>query len=201
MGQGSYVFCEADSIQEEYPQYAAVVRDLETQVIAKCDVDWAPRRCGFLAASSNQYGRTTIMPELFDNHDSVPMTHWRQNFAGHAAGHRMIIQGRGTGEIIPEDFKVAWLGLAFPNENMNISEIKWQIGDRKYGRINIEELKAYNKPAIVFEEGFIIDEETSFELYGYLTEADYQRIVMLGAAYYKQIDRVLGDCGAAITST
>ena len=100
---------------------------------------------------------------------------------------------------------------------MHITEIRFQIGDRKYGRINLEQFRIFNKPAIIFEEPFIIDEETSFHLYGYFegpipaspfsptltvdgstTYVAYQRIVMLGEACYKTIDRALGNCGAAM---
>jgi len=100
------------------------------------------------------------------------------------------------------------MGLAFPNKEQHITEIKFQIGDRKYGRINLEEMHAYNKPVIIFEDGFILDEEESFELYAYVEgplpnqlpfiQGVYQRVVMIGAAYFKVISKVLGNCGAVI---
>lgn len=196
MGLGSYIFCEYDSIKKEFPRFQRALAELESRVIAKCDADWSPRKCGYLTPGPNEYGRTTILPALFDDNTGTQMAHWRQYFS--STGHQALITGTRAGNTIPEDFKVAWIGLAFPNKQMNISEIKFQIGDRKYGRINLEELKMYNKPAIIFEEGFIIDEETTFELYGYVETADYQRIVMLGSCFYKTIDKVLGNPGAAI---
>ena len=118
---------------------------------------------------------------------------------------------------MPESFQVSWIGLAFPNKNQHITEIKWQTSDRKLVRLNIEEMLSYNKPAIIFEEGFLLKEEQAFHLYGYFaglipespfsptvevnevdTYCQYQRIVMLGAAYYKVIDKVLGNPGDAI---
>ena len=181
--------------------------ELENDLILKCDADWH-RSFGFLTPDAGQYGRTTILPALFDGFDAAQMAHWRQTIT--STGHQTLISGAKTGNTIPEDFKVGWLGLAFPNKNQHITEIKFQIGDRKYGRIDLEEMHGYNKPAIIFEEGFAIDEEQSFELYGYVegpipvilggpdTPCIYQRIVMLGAAYYKHIDKVLGAPGAAI---
>lgn len=116
--------------------------------------------------------------------------------------------GARAGNILPEDFKVGIIGFAFPNKNEHITEIKMQIGDRKFGRFNLEEMKIYNKPAIIFEEGYIIDEKEAFDLYGYVKgpipvhvgnyTALHQRIVPLGFAAYTVIDRVLGQCGAAI---
>jgi hypothetical protein len=187
-------------------------------MISKCNAEWAPKTFNLAKTLSpgDGYGRTTILPALFDDHFGFPMDStrpitigggtWRQLFT--TAGHQTVIAGVGAGNTIPEDFKVAWIGLAFPNKNQHITELKWQIGDRKYGRIDIEEMKGYNKPAFIFEEGFVIDEEQSFELYGFVegpipTHHDgyvgvHQRIVMLGAAYFKIIDKVLGNPGSPI---
>ena len=209
MGQGAYVFCEWDSIQEDNLEFQQGFRNLELAMINKCNADWDPKRFNknlALTGSPNEYGRTTILPELFDDHSDVQMAHWRQQFT--TAGHQTIITGTRTGNTIPEDFKVGWMGLAFPNKEQHITEIKFQIGDRKYGRINLEEMHAYNKPVIIFEDGFILDEEESFELYAYVEgplpnqlpfiQGVYQRVVMIGAAYFKVISKVLGNCGAVI---
>ena len=232
MGQGGYIFCEWDSVQKDDPRFQAVFANLESAMINKCNTEWAPRTMGYLTPAAGQYGRTSILPELFDPNPNTyggaafggaaaagysrPPAYWRQAFS--ETGHQTLIQGNRTGETMPEDWKVGWLGLAFPNKNQHITEIRMQIGDRKYGRINLEEMRIYNKPAIIFEEPFIIDEETSFHLYGYFdgaipvspfsptlevdsvdpTYVEYQRIVMLGEANYKMVDRALGNCGAAI---
>ena len=210
MGQGSYVLAEWDSVQAENSVFQRALATLDQKVIGKCNADWSPQSFNLrktLSPGDNQYGRTTILPELFHDHSGADMAHWRQLFT--TAGHQTLIAGNGGGNTIPEDFKVAWAGLAFPNKQQHITEIKWQIGDRKYGRVNIEEIKSYNKPAIIFEEGFILDEEESFDLYGYVEgpiaisapfiTGLYQRIVMLGAAYFKRVSKVLGTCGAVIT--
>jgi hypothetical protein len=214
MGQGGFVMCEWDSVFREYPRFQSAFAALEAQVTEKCRLDWHPlkpiEQCyGRLNASSSQFGRTTIMPELFVDHSGTVMAHWRQLFT--SSGHQMLIGGAGSGYVLPEDFKVAWMGLMFPNKNQHITEIKMQIGDRKFGRINIEEMKSYNKPAIIFEEGYQIDEKEGFELYGYVEgplpisepfiAGLYQRIVMIGAAYFNVKDKVLGNCGAAIPTT
>lgn len=176
-------------------------------MIAKCNAEWHPKTFGFLVPNANEYGRTTILPECFLDHAGAAMAHWRQCFT--TAGNQTLIYGNGSGHTIPEDVKIVWLGMAFPNKEQHISEVKWQIGDRKYQRIDLEEMKIYEEPALIFEEGFIIDEETSFDLYGYVEGPipvdhegntwQWQRIVLLGALYYRYVDKVLGTCGAAIT--
>jgi hypothetical protein len=196
MGSGGYVIAEWDGVQKAFPAFQTTMKALDDAIIQKCSGDWAPRTFGGLAPGANQYGRTTVLPALFDNAAGVQLVHWRQRFL--AAGHQTLLAGCRAGNTIPEDFKVAWVGLAFPNKQQQITEIRFQIGDRKFGRINLEGMKAYNVPALIFEEGYIIDEETAFDLYGYVETPDYQRMVMLGACYFKQMDRALGNPGAVI---
>lgn len=216
MGQGGYIICEWDSVQKEYREWQKAFAGLEEKIIDKCLRDWDPKKFGGLTPNSEEFGRTTILPALFEDNAGLPMDTtsgggspagtWRQIFT--TEGHQTLLAGARAASTIAEDFKIAWLGLAFPNKEQHITEIRWQTSDRKYGRINIEEMKVYNKPAIIFEEGFLINEESAFELYGYVQgpipvdhEGNtrlFQRIVMLGAAYYKIIDKVLGAPGAAI---
>jgi len=214
-----YVICEWDSIAKNNSAFQRSLANLETQVINKCNVEWAPRRFNAVKALSPDeggYGRTTILPALFADGAGTaldttsgggdPDGTWRLLLT--TAGNQTLLQGASTGSTISEDFKIAWAGLAFPNKNEHISEIKFQIGDRKYGRIDLEVMLSYNKPAIIFEEGFLLDEETSFHLYGYVEgpipvahdqyTGVHQRIVMLGAAYFKVISKVLGNCAAPI---
>jgi hypothetical protein len=212
MGLGGYIFCEQHSISMEDPRFKQAFKNLETRAINLCTEKWHPSKtpmeaCGYLTPGAGQFGRTSILPELFNGADDVQMAHWRQTLD--TAGHQTLISGAGSGNTLAEDFMVALIGFAFPNKQQHITEIKMQIGDRKYGRINLEEMHGYNKPALILEEGVIINEKESFELYGYVegpipNQAPfcnrlYQRVVLLGATYYDVISDVLGNCGAAIT--
>ena len=213
MGQGGYIFCELDSIQKSYPRFQQALAALETKAVLSCANDWFPKLSpetvfAKLKSQDDPFGRTTILPACFDDHSSNPIlsASWRQLYT--VAGHQMILQGVGSGETLPENMKIAWYGLAFPNKEQHITEIKWQLSDRKYGRINLEEMHLYNKPAVVFEEGMILDEEEAFHLYANIkgpiptahdgNVGQYQSAVMLGALYYDKIDKVLGATGAAI---
>lgn len=218
MGQGSFVIAEWDSLQKKNSAFQMALRDLDLRITQKCNTEWAPKTLNLrktFAPDSNNYGRTTILPALFSDHNGVQLGgSWRQLYT--VAGNQTILTGTRAGNTIPEDFKIAWAGLAFPNKQQHFTEFKWQIGDRKYGRINVEEMHSYNKPAIIFEEGLILDEEESFDLYAYLEGGHgvgpggdiaisspfilgiYQSVVMLGAAYFKVTSKVLGNCGAAI---
>ena len=158
---------------------------LATQLRAKCAADWSPKTFGGLAPRAGQFGETTILPALFRDDtmsNAVPpagnMDTWEQWLT--TIGARTIMTGSGAGGIILEDYKIGLAGLVFLDKAIRISEIKMQISDKKLPRINIEEALAYNKPAIVFEQGYILDEETSFDLYAYVTTKGPQRIKLLG---------------------
>ena len=195
----SYVICEYDKVKQEFPEFNSVLEKLRSDLIAKAEADWEPLKYGGLAPKGEkQFGETTIMPQLFADITGTRMTTWNQWF--NATGAQTIMTGVGSGGTIPEDYKVGVAGLAFLDKTIRISEFKMQISDRKLPRINIEEAFMYNKPAIIFEEGFILDEETAFELVAYVLTQGPQRIKLIGL----QLNRVpnklqVTNTGAALT--
>jgi len=195
---GGYVICEYDKVKAEFPEFRAIMQALEDSLIAKASADWAPLSFGGIAPLAGQFGKTTVLPQLFANNAGNRLTTWEQTFT--STGSQTIMTGVESGGIIPEDFKVGLVGLAFLDKALRISEIKMQISDKKLPRMNIEEAFLYNKPAIIFEEGFILDEKTSFDLYAYVLSQGIQRIKLIGL----QVNRIpnklqVTDTGAALT--
>jgi hypothetical protein len=175
---GGYVICEYEAVKKEFPEFKAVMEALETSLVNKAVADWAPLRYGGIYPKAGEFGKSTIMPQLFADMGGTRLVTWEQELTG--TGHQTIMSGAGTGGIIVEDYKVGLAGLAFLDKAIRVSEIKMQISDKKLPRINIEEAMCYNKPAIVFEEGYIIDEETAFDLYAYVLSRGPQRIKLIG---------------------
>lgn len=218
MGQGGYTFCEWRSVRKENPEFIRAFQSLEQKALGQANTKWYPSKSlsqafGYMdAKSGEQFGRVPILPAMFNNAAGVRMTgSWRQALT--ALGHQTLISGAGAGHTIPEDMMLAWIGLAFPNEQQHISEVKWQIGDQKYERVNLEEMAIYDKPALIFEEGIVVDEETAFDLYGFVdgnflplstslappaVGPLYQNIQLLGMALYRVKDKLLNNCGAVI---
>lgn len=201
----NYVICEYEKVKQNFPEFATVMQNLRNTLIAKASADWSPLTFGRLNPSSGQFGETTILPPLFQDISSTQLVTWRQLFtdahrAVSAAGTaQVIMSGSGTAGTIPEDYMVGLAGLCFLDKAIKVTEIKLQIGDHKIGRINLEEAMVYNKPCVVFEEGFVLDEEEGFELYGFIQSAGYQRLKLLGL----QLNRVPNKtqvtyCGQAL---
>jgi len=208
----SYVICEYERVKENFPEFAATVKALRTALIAKAEDQWAPLRfsgripakAAFgvapgpgLSVESGYFGETTVIPALFNNLAGTRLVTWNQWL--NTTGNQLILTGAATGGTIYEDYMIGVAGLAFLDKAIRISEIKMQIGDRKLPRINIEEALAYNKPAIVFEEGFILNEETGFDLRAYVTTQGPQRIKLIGLQLNRVYDKLLTNTGAALT--
>ena len=208
----SYVICEYERVKENFPEFAATVKALRTALIAKAEADWdplkfagrIPAKAAFgvspgpgLSVQSGFFGETTVIPALFNNLAGARLITWNQWLS--AGGNQLVLTGAATGGTIYEDYKIGVAGLAFLDKAIRISEIKLQIGDRKLPRINIEEALAYNKPAVVFEEGFILDEETGFDLRAYVTTQGPQRVKLIGLQLNRVYDKLLTNTGAALT--
>ncbi len=194
---GGYVLAEYGKIKLEFPEFKRVLDTLKSELIAKAEADWSPLKYGGVAPKAGEFGITSVMPQLFADNAGVRLTTWRQTFT--STGAQTIMTGVGSGGIIPEDFKVGLAGIAFLDKVLRVSEIKMQISDKKLPRINIEEAMAYEKPAIVFEEGYILDEEAAFELVGYVMTQGPQTIKLIGF----QLNRIpnklqVTDTGAAL---
>jgi hypothetical protein len=192
-----FAICEYSKVKAEFSEYSDMMASLENSLRLKADADWAPLNYGGIWPKSGQYGKTTVMPEMFVGFGGYgtgsQLVSWSQLFTG--TGDNVLIEGRSTGGSIPEDFKLGLAGIAFLDKAIKVSEIKLQIGDKKLPRINLEEARAYNQPCVIFENGFIADEETGFELKGYVECRGYQRIKLIGM----QLNRVPNKLQVSLT--
>lgn len=214
---GDFVICEYEEVKREFPYFRSVMTTLRNTLISKAErkwgLTWAGRRKIADAAlrgitlnapgpgldvdvDKGEFGETTIIPALFNDISGTRLVTWDQWLTG--TGHQTIMTGAATGGTIYEDYMVGLAGLAFLDKAIRISEIKMQVSDKKIPRVNIEEAFAYNKPAVVFEEGFILDEETGFDLYAYVTTQGPQRIKLIGLQVNRIKDKLLTNAGAAL---
>lgn len=195
-----FVICEYEKVKEYFPQFDTMMTKLETELLSHAREKWGPRYGGF-TPTGGQYGKTTIMPQLFCGYGGVAtgaaLTTWLSNYT--ATGAATLIQGRRTGGTLPEDYMIGLGGLALLSKAIKITEIKMQIGDRKIPRLNIEEAMAYNKPAVVFEEGYILDEEEGFEVRGNVQSLGLQRLKLIGLQLNRVPNKVqVTNAGAAL---
>lgn len=197
------IIAEYDSIKKDFPEFKYAEEALLARLVDKAQKDWSPRTCGWMNPQGEQFSATTILPPVMSGINGVaagPLVTWNQVYAINQTGAQTILTGSHAGGAIPEDFKVGWTGLLFADKAIRISELRWQIGQGKFGRVNIEEVQCYKKPAIIFEgEGYILDEKAGFDLYAYVTCPGQQRIVPLGFQLNKIPNKTqITQCGAAL---
>jgi len=202
MQTNGYVLCEYSKVKENFPGFSDMMTSLEADLKIRASAAWSPLTYGGTKPMAGQYGKSTVMPEMFVGFGGInvgsQLATWNQLLT--STGDNVLIEGNSTGGSIPEDFMLGFAGLAFLDPAIKVSEIKLQIGDKKLPRINIEEARAYKQPCIIFENGFIADEETGFELKGYVECRGYQRIKLIGM----QLNRVpnklqVSNTGATIS--
>lgn len=215
----SYVIAEYDSAilksvraQSFYVQKCA---QLESLMRRETEAVWSGLRYGGYTPGPREYGRTTILPDNFadENGDILDSDHsptywgvnsYQQYFTDSSPGSysipgwKTILQG-ATGATAPtggstlEDIRIAWIGLAITSKSSAITKFIWSIGDTTYPKLDIEETYGYNKPSFVFEEGFIIPEETLFYLRSFFEADSYERVVPLGFEVYRRKDLVISE--------
>jgi len=208
----SYVICEEHAIRQEAPEFQRTLRQLEEFVLENTLALWGGYTYGGFRPGKKQFGRTTWLPWLFadENDDILDIHHsptgwgvnsFRQLFtsalptAAVIPGWKTILQGGNPTAIgtMPKSFRGALAGFAFAEKSICVNKLKMQIGDTKIQIVDIEEIRNYNKPVLIFEEGFEIDEETGFELRGFFEGPGYQRIIPKGFVFFKQKDLVLHE--------
>jgi hypothetical protein len=202
---GGYILCEYESVKREFPEFKATMDALKASLVDQASRAWGIPAEKFTLEAGHL---TTIIPALFSGQQTVAgvlgtqLTTWDQWLTSTAAfpipGSGVIMSGAASGGTIAEDFKVGLAGLAFLDKAIRISEIKMQISESKLPRINLEEAFCYNKPAVVFEEGFILDQKTMFELYAYVLNQGPQRIKLIGLQANKVKDKLFTATGSAL---
>lgn len=171
---------------------------------------WAPLTFGGMTPREGQYGRIPILPEEFEdqNADVLDANHTETSWGVDSfrilftdtvpttvaiPGWKVIYYGSNVtlARATREDIRIAWCGIAFTEKTNPVTKLRWSLGDISYPKFDVEAKDSFNKPALIFEEGFIIPEETYFALEGFFEASGYVRAVPLGFECYRRKDLVI----------
>ena len=204
-----YVLIEWKKLKSYFPEFQEMVAMLEQQSLSLCSKVWPGMTYGrFNPLGTTQYGRTTFLPELFmdQNNDVLDDAHsptwwgvnsFKQYFTSTSPtavaipGWKQILQGAGAGGITPEDVIMNLIGFAILDESILFSKLRLEIGDIVHVKMDCEEIHMYEQPAIIFEEGYTIPEETYLRLRGFFEASGFQRVVPLGFMLYRRKDTLV----------
>lgn len=192
-----FVVTEYAKIKEQFPEFQATLAKLESDLTTKASAAWSPLRYGGTQPMAGQYGKSTIMPASFYGFAGTTLASWNQNLT--STGNQILLTGSNAGALY-EDYMVGVAGIVFLDDLLRVTEIKLIISDRKIARINLEEAMTFNQPTIIFEQGFMVDEEVGFELDGYVETPGYQRIKPLGLQMNRVPNKLqISNTGVALT--
>lgn len=209
----SYVFIEGYRPLYTDKKFLSACLNIEQNMISKLasSEGWG-RSHGGIDPGRQQFGHTTILPEWFAdaNGDVLDRRHvpatwgtnsFRQLFTGISPtvaaipGWKTILQGGKSDEIgnMPNKVALGLVGFAITSKVNPITKLKLQIGTEKGMIIDIEQMKAFNKPSMVFEKGWEVFEQDPFELRGFFEASGYVRVVPLGPGFYKEKSVVIRE--------
>lgn len=190
-----FVICEWEKVRKSFAEFGDVITKMKSDLVAMCTSEWG-MPYGGIYPKAGTFGESTIMPELFYGFGQVAptLTSW-QSYAT-AIGNQGILAGSNGGNIF-EDYKVGIAGFAFLDKVQRITELKFEIGDSKFPRINIEETFVYNKPAFIFENPILVDEETQLDVHGYFESMGPYKFAPLGI----QMNRIPNKLQTSLTTS
>ena len=115
MQTNGYVICEYSKVKTAFPAFQDMMASLEANLEMMATSKWSPLTYGGTKPMAGQYGKTTVMPEMFVGFGGIGvgtnLVTWEQNFT--ATGSQVLIEGNGAGGMIPEDYMLGFAGLAF----------------------------------------------------------------------------------------
>jgi hypothetical protein len=182
MGNGIGVLVEYDKVRAEYSEFAEVWNETREEMAAQCREAWGLEDGGFMPGP-RQFGETTVRLQYFSlGTTNATADTWNRNMA--VAGHWNTIINNPT----MEDVYVGIVGWMFPNITQRNKAIYQEFGQTKLPVIEYEsEIDLMEKPAIIFEKGIVIPEETDCKV-DFLTKkghAGYNVVQPLGMAMVK----------------
>ena len=182
MGNGVGILVEYDKVRDEYPEFAEVWNETREEVAAQCKEAWGLGDGGFMPAT-REFGETTIRPQFFNLGTTSGTTDtWNRIMT--TAGHYNTVINSAT----LEDVYIGIVGWMFPNVVQRNKAIYQEFGQTKLPVVEYEaEIELMDKPALIFEKGIVIPEETDCKV-DFLTKsgcAGYNVVQPLGMAMVK----------------
>lgn len=191
----SYIIAPLDKVKDTFPEFRQSMSALQDAVIKRAQDIWAGFTFGGLTPGSRQFGLTTMLPrEIFGKGTQQ----WTQTFSAPGSWTNIFSYS------VPVDEIHGFAGFAFTEPTLIFSQLRWEIKDRKFPIINVEESRAFN----VFAGGFVIvvkadagqeliaEERTQVLVKGFQERGSSgirQRIIPIGLLAFRRIDLVITE--------
>ncbi len=180
--------------ENNWDEYLGVLRELQQKTIERAGQIWEGYSFGGIMPGDRQFGMTNLRPEEMA-HDvtasSVSGTaSFRKSFT--ATGWTTLFD-----YVVRDDTVHGLAGFNFPDETLRITKLRWEIGDRKFPIIDVQEAIGWGSFHILFKadqgKELVATEKQRVYVRGYVEATGSQRIIPVGLMLYRRIDLVISE--------
>ena len=173
------VIVEYQKAKLEYPEFRETWDKCHAEAIEAARQAWGLEFGGFMPGPK-QFGETPIRIPYFNlGTTSGTAETWNRYFG--AKGWQTMID-----QSTVEDVYIGLLGWMFPSAAKRVAGIYVEAGAEKLPVVNIEgEIDLYDEPAIIYERGLVIPQETPVKVECLITSVGYNVVKPLGFALAK----------------
>ena len=191
-----YTFAPLDLVKGagQWPEYTDVLKAVQDGGISRAKNLWTGFAQGGLTPGDKEFG---IIPLRMNEmaHDVSATT-----ASGSYSFRKSYTQGAWRtifDYTAREDTIHAFAGFAFCDDVLRFSQIRWEIGDRKFPVIDLQLAQSFGNFALLFKEDagkeILAEEEQSVLVKGYCESSGTQRIVPIGFMLFKRKDLVITE--------
>ena len=191
-----FVFAPLSLVKGEgqYPEFVDVLKAVQDAGIARAKDLWVGFSQGGLTPGDKQFGIVPMrMNEMANDVAAATLSGSYSFRKSYTAGAWRPIFNFTT----REDTIHALAGFAFADDVLRFSQIRWEIGDKKYPIIDLQLAQTFGNFALLLKEDagkeIIIEPEQSVLVRGYCETTGPQRIVPIGFMLFKRKDLVISE--------
>lgn len=138
---------------------------------------------GGLFPGAGQYGETSLRLRYFGT-NALDLGRDKENF-----DFNFSTTGWTTSLIdstVIEDVYLGVCGFAFGNSVHRVQHVQMEAGGQTMGVLDVEEVRAFEEPIVIFKNGMVVPEKMPFKLHASVDTKGRQQIYPIGFAFVKK---------------
>lgn len=193
----SFIIAPLDKVMGDQPwnAYIGMMQDLQLAIIDRSKTIWKGYEAGGILPGKDQFGLCPLRANEMA-HDVSANTlsgtySFRKNLPTAGVWHTIFDYS------LRDDVVHGFAGFAITDEILKILQFRFEMSDRIYPIIDVQEAKSWGSFAILFKvdrgHELVVEPRQRVYVRGYVEATGYQTIVPLGMQAYKTKDLVITE--------
>lgn len=191
-----YIIAPLDKVKGdgEWPEYQNVLRDLQNKAFERASSIWEGFEQGGLTPGNRQFGIAPFRKNdtAGDVSDSTPSGSYSFTKAISATGWQDIFNYTVRNNMIH-----AFAGFQFTDDVLRVTQLRFEIEDRRFAILDLQEAQAWTKFGIVLKtdelKELIAEPQERVLVRLYAESTGNQRVVPIGFMLYKNLNLILTE--------